>query len=611
MQKGQPISFFSKTIGPKAAAMSTYDKEALAILEALKKWEHYFAASSLIIKTDQQSLKYIQEQKIIDGIQHKLLVKLLGYNYTTKHKKGRENRVADALSRVKYHLAAIFSSSVTPHWITQVVQSYSNDATCKDILSQLVLDPNAKRNYKLHNGIIKYKDKILVGNCDKLKQSILSTFHNSELGGHSSERATYQRVKLLFHWRGMKNDTVTFVKHCPTCQLNKSEHVPSLGLLQPLPNPDFAFTHISMDFVEGLPKLENKDITLVVVDRFTKYSHFISMTHPITVQQVAKAFPDNVFKLHGLPTVIVTDRDIIFTSNLWQSLFKNLGVKLHLSTSYHPQTDGQTERLNQCLENYLRCMAFNQPRKWHSWLTMAEWWYNTSFHTSLNMTPFQALYGFPPPMIVELNLPIALDSPDVEQQQQQEVTAEIIKDNLVKAQARMEVYADKHGKEREFEVRDMVYLKIQPYRHTTLSIHRYLKLHSKYYGPFRVLARVGATAYTLLLPEHCKLHPTFHVIQLKKHLGNSVVPSPHLPLVNEHGHIQVAPEAVLERKLIPRAQGDISILVVHWLVKWVNLPLEALLAGKMHPLFRKFFQPSSLEDKSVLSAGELSGTNTI
>jgi transposase InsO family protein len=137
-----------------------------------------------------------------------------------------------------------------------------------------------------------------------------------------------------------------------------------------------------MDFIEGLPLSENKDMILVVVDRFTKYAHFISLKHPITVRTVAKSFIDHIFKYHGLPTVIVTDRDRIFTSTLWQRLFSALGVKLHFSTSYHPQMDGQTERVNQCLEHYLRNMAFLQPKKWHSWLSMAVWWYNTSFHTS-------------------------------------------------------------------------------------------------------------------------------------------------------------------------------------------------------------------------------------
>lgn len=119
-----------------------------------------------------------------------------------------------------------------------------------------------------------------------------------------------------------------------------------------------------MDFIEGPPVSHNKDMISVVVDRFTKYAHFIALKHPITVKDVVTAFMENIFKLHGLPLVIVTDRERIFTSQLWQGLFKKMGVKLHLSTSYHPQSDGQTERVNQCLENYLRCMAFLQPKKW-------------------------------------------------------------------------------------------------------------------------------------------------------------------------------------------------------------------------------------------------------
>ena len=328
-----------------------------------------------------------------------------------------------------------------------------------------------------------------------------------------------------------------------------------------------------MDFVEGLPKSEHKNMILVVVDRFTKYGHFIAMRHPITVQTVAQAFTDNVFKLHGLPTVIVTDRDRIFTSNLWQKLFTKMGVKLHMSTSYHPQTDGQTERVNQCLENYLRCMAFAQPRKWHKWLSMAEWWYNTTFHTSLKMTPFQALYARPPPLIAELMLP-PVEGEDHQAELDRNSIAQQIKDNLLKAQERMKFFADKKRSDRNLEVGDMVHVKIQPYRHTSLSIHKHLKLHSKYYGPFRVMEKIGAVAYRLLLPDDCQLHPTFHVSQLKKHIGPEAVPNPKLPLLDAQGNILIQPEAVLERKLIPRVQGDISIPVVQWRIKWLNLPVE-------------------------------------
>jgi len=144
MQNGKPLPFFSKSIGPKAAVLSSYDKEALAIIEALKKWKHYCAASALVIKTDQQSLKYIQEQKLTEGIQHKLLIKLLGYNCTVEYKRGKENKVADALSRVKYQLNVLLGTVVRPAWITEVLNTYEMDDKCKALIAKPTLDPTAE-----------------------------------------------------------------------------------------------------------------------------------------------------------------------------------------------------------------------------------------------------------------------------------------------------------------------------------------------------------------------------------------------------------------------------------------------------------------------------------
>jgi transposase InsO family protein len=189
----------------------------------------------------------------------------------------------------------------------------------------------------------------------------------------------------------MKQQIIDFVKNCHVCQKNKYDNIPYPGLLQPLPLPEMAWTHISMDFIEGLPKSQNKDVILVAVDRLSKYAHFIALSHPYNAAEVAQLFLDNIFKLHGLPKVILTDRDPIFTNSVWQSLFKALGVQLHLTSAYHPQTDHQTKRINQCIENYLRCMCFASPNRWHSRLSLAEWWYNSFYHTSLNITPIPGI----------------------------------------------------------------------------------------------------------------------------------------------------------------------------------------------------------------------------
>lgn len=151
-----------------------------------------------------------------------------------------------------------------------------------------------------------------------------------------------------------------------------------------------------MDFIKGLPLSEGSNSILVIVDRFTKYCHFVPLKHPFTAQGVAKLILDHVVKLHGIPKSIVSDRDKIFTSTFWKSLFSLMHNKMLLSSSYRPQTDGQTKRVNQCLEIYLRCDVNDSPKQWRTWLPLAEYWYNTTYHTALGCSLFQALYGYEP-----------------------------------------------------------------------------------------------------------------------------------------------------------------------------------------------------------------------
>uniref|UniRef100_A0A0E0CJ49 Integrase catalytic domain-containing protein n=1 Tax=Oryza meridionalis TaxID=40149 RepID=A0A0E0CJ49_9ORYZ len=313
-----------------------------------------------------------------------------------------------------------------------------------------------------------------------------------------------------------------------------------------------AWTHITMDFIEGLPKSSNKEVIWVIVDRFTKYAHFIALSHPFTSEDILELFKTHFYKFHGLPLVIASDRDRIFTSNLWKDIFAATGVKLHFSGAYHPQTDGQSERVNQCLEAYLRCLTYARPTKWYSLLPQAEWWYNTNFHTSLNMTPYEALYGQKPALLEESLLPASMLEGVRNRNQEKAVLMDTVKASLAKAQARMKYYADLHRSERTLDVGDMAYLKFQLYRHNSLGLHNSLKLHSRYYGPFRVLERIGQVAYKLLLPPISQIHPVFHISQLKKHLGPTAVPEQGLPLIDQHGNILTAPAAVLERRLIPR-----------------------------------------------------------
>jgi hypothetical protein len=251
-------------------------------------------------------------------------MKLLGFNYTIEYKKGAENVVADALSRKDRTMLAI--TSFTPAWIADIEQSYYQDKTYTEILQQVTINDQAVPHYTVHSGVLRYKGRLCIGSSTDLRHKILQALHASPIGGHSGITATYQRVKRIFHWPQLKKAIETFVSECLVCQRAKSEQCHYPGLLSPLPIPNMAWTFINMDFVEGLPKSGNKNAILVVVDRLTKYAHFLPLAHPFTAQSVAQLFMDNIFKLHGLQVAIVIDRDKIFTSKLWQDMFKALKV---------------------------------------------------------------------------------------------------------------------------------------------------------------------------------------------------------------------------------------------------------------------------------------------
>jgi hypothetical protein len=276
---------------------------------------------------------------------------------------------------------------------------------------------------------------------------------------------------------------------------------------------------------------------MVVVDHLSKYAHLCALQHPFTTSTVAQIFMDNIFKLHGMPHSIVSDHDPTFTSTFWQELFRLQGTQLHLSTTYHPQTDGQTEAVNKCLETYLRCFASDRQNQWVQWLPLTEWWYNTSYHTTTRMTPFEAVYG-------KNHLQLYHTCPGVSKVQQVDQTLTVcmailhtLKENLVMAQNRMKQQADQGHSEREFVEGDQVFLHLQPYKKTSLKSQHCQKLTPKFYGPYHILKRVGLVAYQLEFPSHSKLHPVFHVSCLKKVIGTRCHTQTSLPELDEEGSI--------------------------------------------------------------------------
>lgn len=295
----------------------------------------------------------------------------------------------------------------------------------------------------------------------------------------------------------------------------------------------------------------------------------------------------------------MSDRDPIFVSNFWQELFKQQGTFLKLSTAYHPQTDGQTEVVNRCLETFLRCFIADQPKTWVMWLPWAEYWYNTTFHASTGTTPFEVVYGRSPPVITNY-LPgeVKVEAVQRDLANRDECLRQL-KHHLSRARDRMKTQADRHRQERSFEVGDMVFLKLRPHVQQSVAARICPKLSPRYFGPFKVIARVGAVAYRLELPPTSRIHPVFHVSLLKKAVGDAIVNST-LPASLEVTEDSVwEPEAVLDQRTVVRHGTSISQVLIHW----KNKPIEEA-TWEDRDYITVQFPSFSLEDKAVSLGGD-------
>ena len=300
----------------------------------------------------------------------------------------------------------------------------------------------------------------------------------------------------------------------------------------------------------------------MVVDQLTKYAHFIALAHPYNAKEVAKLFLKEMVKLHDFSETIVSYRDRVFMSSFWTKLFKLVGTKLKFSFAYHPQTDGQTEVVNRCLETYLRCMTGAKPRQSHRWVSWAEYWFNTNYHEVTRMTPFKAMYGRDPPPVIRGDVATISVDEVAGMIQDRNKMLDILKDHLVQDQNRMKQQADKSRRGVEYKVGEMVYLKIQPYKLKKLAKRINQKLSPTYYGSYEIVEKIGKVVYRLKLPEDSKVHPVFYVSLLKPTMTVEVVVQPLPPYVTKEIELQ------LEDVLAMRGDSKQSLEV---LVKWKNM----------------------------------------
>jgi len=595
MQNKQPVAYFSKALSAGSLSKSVYEKELMALVLCIQHWRHYLLGKAFTVHTDHKSLKHFLQQRVTSPDQQCWLAKLLGYQFEVKYKPGLENKVADALSRC--HGDVDLKSLISyPTWLggKKLLEEVAKDPAIQKIMTEVQNQQEIKAGYEVKQGVLFYHGRLVISPTSPSIPLLLEEFHSTPSGGHSGFLRTYRRLAENIYWIGMQKRVRDFVRACEVCQRQKYAATTPGGLLQPLPIPNAVWEDVSLDFITGLPKSKGFDAVLVVVDRLSKYGHFILLKHPYTAKSVAEVFIKEIVRLHGIPQSIISDRDPIFISHFWRELFKLQGTKLNMSSSYHPESDGQTEVLNRCLESYLRCFASEQPKSWSHWIPWAEFWYNTTYHNSIGRTPFEVVYGRQAPNLLRfLSNETKVAAVALELNERDEALSQL-KAHLLRAQQQMKKYADMKRRDVKFEVGEWVFLKLRPHRQHSVIKRIHQKLAARFYGPFQIIAKVGEVAYKLKLPDQSKIHPIFHVSLLKKAVGDFDVQEDlpkGLELAAEDDH---SPERVLGSRVTVRA----GVTVPQSLIQWKHKSVDDV-TWEDDDVLRGQFPEFILEDKDV------------
>ncbi|PNX97560.1 retrotransposon-related protein, partial [Trifolium pratense] len=297
MQLKHPIAYFSKAFASSKLSKSAYDKELMALVLAIQHWRHYLLGRRFIVYSDQKSLRHLLQQRITTSNQQEWMAKLLGFDFEVIYKVGVENKVADALSR-KHEEAEVKTLLSYPIWTQggQLQQEIMQDPVLKQIVEAIQSDPMSKPGFTIKGGILFYKNRLVISAKSPMIDDLLKDFHSSPSGGHSGYLRTYRRMAGTLYWQGMMKRVQEFIKACDTCQRQKYAATTPSGLLQPLPIPGLVWSEISMDFITNLPKSNGYEAILVVVDRLSKYSHFVPLKHPFTARSIASIFVKEIVR---------------------------------------------------------------------------------------------------------------------------------------------------------------------------------------------------------------------------------------------------------------------------------------------------------------------------
>ena len=574
----QPIAFLSKKLLPAERNYTVGEQEQLAIITALKEWRHYLHGAKCTVITDNKALEYLQTQKELSSRQARWAEVLAEFDLDIVYRPGKDNKVADALSRrpdhqsmgkmetvveqkerergrvlqlwqvknrAQHSVAGISSVVVTGvQERIKLAMGKDSEKDSKELLEFLLLSGNqqesrvdqmrrqklAREGWEARAGMLRKHGRLYVPDDRELRSDLLVEAHDSKVSGHLGGRKTLSQLRRSYYWPEMRKEVIEYVSSCLACATNKPSNQRAAGLLHPLPIPQQRWEQVGIDFVMPLPRTKHEyNGVMTMVDKLTKMVHLAPCTTAITAEGSADIFFREVVRYHGVPKSIVSDRDTRFTSDFWQALWKQMGTNLHMSSSYHPQSNGQTENINKIIKTMLKMYVNSNTDDWDEYLVPIEIAINNAIQDSTGYSPYYLNSGQSP------NLPLTLAASKSESEGESESERKSedgtvrrrrkesvseraermihelreAKINMESAQENQRQQADKHRRAVSYKVGDKVLLATDD-----MPTHQG-KLRSNFIGPFEVKKVWSDVLVELDLPPALEFHPRVHVEKLR------------------------------------------------------------------------------------------------
>jgi hypothetical protein len=595
-----PVAFHSRKFNPTELNYDVHDKELYAIYEAFRIWRHYLEGSGtpIDVVTDHKNLEYFATTKLLNRRQARWSEYLSQFNLIVRFRPGKLGAKPDALTRrwdvypkeggsdfatvnphnfrpmftqeqlsTSLRASTLYSTSLRGATVIDTAQLHSDirASYADDPLACQHLPTPSAANWSLSNdGLLLLSNRIYVPECNDLRLRVLQYKHDHPLSGHLGQNKTLSLIRREYAWPMMRTFVIDYCRSCTVCGRTKPRRHKPYGLLKQLPIPAMPWNSISMDLIEQLPSSAGYTAILVVIDRLSKQAILIPTDEHLTAVRLADLFVLHVFSKHGVPSHVTSDRGSEFVSRFFRGIGKALGIELHFTSGYHPEGDGQTERANQTLEQYLRCYCNYQQDNWSTLLPLAEFAYNNAPSDATGVSPFFANKGYHPSLTVHTERDIASD-------RAREFAVDLgelhvfLKEQISDAQRQYQKSADNRRiPPPDFAIGQEVYVKAQ-FFHTTRPTK---KLADKYLGPYKIIGQTGTHNFTLQLPDALRaVHPVFHVCMLEPHHTSSI-PNRNAeppPPVEVEGELEYEIAEVLDSKLDRRRRCKLQ-----YLVKWLG-----------------------------------------